>query len=99
MKVRKVFENSKEDQKEDVEIVFTEFTDENGSSDYRECVIEYDNPNYMMVTIYESKSDPVSNNIKEFDEIFKEREESLKLLKRIRYSLLNLDHYNYKWGF
>lgn len=99
--LRKIFESSKEDQIEDIESIFTEYLDTKYIADdgeeYSDCYISTENPKFIEISITQYLSSPSISDISDFDNIYKERNDYLELLKKIRTSLTRIDRMGYNW--
>ena len=100
--LRKIFE-SIDNQKEDIESVFSDFLDEtykafDGES-YPVCEIEDSDSRYMSVSIYKDTSvNNVVNNISEFDDMLNSKNKELEFLKKVKTCLIRLNYLKYKWA-
>jgi hypothetical protein len=98
--LRKIFESSKEDQIEEIETVFYQWLDKkftDKGEEYADAEVTEHNT-HLTITIYNYESNRNPNDLKEFDESLKEKEQTLSLMKSIRVALTRLDYYEFKWG-
>ena len=99
--LKKIFENitDRNEQREEIECIFYQWIDKKyirDGEEYSDAEIDDTDDQYLLVSIYDTHEDTFPNDITEFDKMYKEREESLKLIKSIRVALIRLDYLEFK---
>lgn len=101
MKIKRIFENnapSVEDQKQDIEEIFTEFIDDRKYSTLINRNIEVEDfGKYFVVEIYDGVDIDNANTIKTLRELVKKNLSALDLLKRLEPSFKRLEYLDYRW--
>lgn len=98
--LRKIFESTKEDQKDEVESIFTELLDQTYAGEdgdyYSNCEIN-DRENFILVSIYDSQSKVIINSFGDYDKFTKESEERVESLKKLKKYLQRIDYAGFNW--
>lgn len=98
--LKRIFESNREDQKDEVESIFTELLDQKYAGDdgdyYSNCEI-FDRSNFILVCIYDSQSNVVINSFEDYDKYTKESEERTESLKKLRKYLQRIDYAGFSW--
>lgn len=102
--LKRIFESNKPDTIIDVESVFCEFLDDKylGSDGeyYSDTYLEEDySDDYVMVMVTSYPNTEATSDISKFDVIYKDKEESLNLMRSLRVCLVRLTHMGYKWEY
>jgi len=98
--LKKIFESSKEEQKDEVESIFTELLDQTYAGedgDYNSNCEIHDRENFILVSIYDSQSKVIINSFDDYDKFTKESEERAESLKKLRKYLQRVDYYGFSW--
>jgi len=98
--LRKIFESTKEDQKDEIESIFIELLDQTYAGEdgeyYSNCEIN-DRDNFILVSIYDSQSKVIINSFEDYDKFAKELEERAESLKKLRKYLQRIDYAGFSW--
>lgn len=99
--LRKIFESTKEDQKDEIEDIFIELLDQTYAGEdgeyYSNCEID-DRDNFMIVNIYDSQSKVIINSVGDYDKFTKELEERTESLKKLKKYLQRIDYAGFTWA-
>lgn len=98
--LKKIFESTKEEQNDEIESIFTELLDQTYAGEdgdyYSNCEID-NRDNFILVSIYDSKSKVIINSFDDYDKFTKESEERTQSLKKLKKYLQRIDYAGFTW--
>jgi hypothetical protein len=100
--LKKIFESTKESQKDEVEDIFMELLDETyAGSDgnyYSNCEVDDSNDIYILVSIYDHQEKIIINSIDEYDNFIDSNAMRQDRIGKLKKYLQRLDYYKFTWG-
>ena len=99
--LKKIFESTTEDQREEIEDIFQEmldkkYTHEDGEED-SDCHISSVQGNHLVVTIYDYARNVIVNSFKDYDKLVNQSEQRTLKLKELKKYLQRLDYAGFTW--